>query len=71
MKAWCAASDHEFAFEVEDGIDVSSLYHEFVKVLIPNYSLPSLVFGRFVPATVFFIHHCLIFGICLLVAGEV
>lgn len=37
LEAWWPASDHEFAFVVEDDLEVSSLYYEFVKTLIINF----------------------------------
>ncbi|CAJ1950651.1 unnamed protein product [Sphenostylis stenocarpa] len=37
LEAWWPASDHEFAFVVEDDLEVSSLYYEFVKALILNF----------------------------------
>lgn len=64
LEAWWPSSDHEFAFVVEDDLEVSPLYYEFVKALIMNFYYnasnhsPS-IFGvslqraRFVPGTVF------------------
>ncbi|KAL2336349.1 hypothetical protein Fmac_010795 [Flemingia macrophylla] len=37
LEAWWPASDHEFAFVVEDDLEVSSLYYKFVKALILNF----------------------------------
>ncbi|KAK7294526.1 hypothetical protein RJT34_17415 [Clitoria ternatea] len=37
LEAWWPSSDHEFAFVVEDDLEVSSLYYEFVKTLIQNF----------------------------------
>ncbi|XP_061340859.1 uncharacterized protein LOC133287301 [Gastrolobium bilobum] len=37
LEAWWPGSDHEFAFVVEDDLEVSSLYYEFVKTLILNF----------------------------------
>ncbi|ESW06746.1 hypothetical protein PHAVU_010G072800 [Phaseolus vulgaris] len=37
LEAWWPTSDHEFAFVVEDDLEVSSLYYEFVKALILNF----------------------------------
>ncbi|KHN01469.1 hypothetical protein glysoja_009675 [Glycine soja] len=37
LEAWWPNSDHEFAFVVEDDLEVSPLYYEFVKALIMNF----------------------------------
>ncbi|TKY64200.1 hypothetical protein E2542_SST14092 [Spatholobus suberectus] len=37
LEAWWPGSDDEFAFVVEDDLEVSSLYYEFVKTLILNF----------------------------------
>ncbi|KAJ1408312.1 Nucleotide-diphospho-sugar transferase [Sesbania bispinosa] len=37
LEAWWPSSDDEFAFVVEDDLEVSSLYYEFVKSLIMNF----------------------------------
>lgn len=37
LEAWWPASDDEFAFVVEDDLEVSPLYYEFVKTLIVNF----------------------------------
>ncbi|XP_047173714.1 uncharacterized protein LOC124841479 isoform X2 [Vigna umbellata] len=37
LEAWWPTSDHEFAFVVEDDLEVSSLYYEFVKTVILNF----------------------------------
>ncbi|KAG5036751.1 uncharacterized protein LOC114418216 [Glycine soja] len=37
LEAWWPSSDHEFAFVVEDDLEVSPLYYEFVKALIMNF----------------------------------
>ncbi|XP_062030506.1 uncharacterized protein LOC133746337 isoform X1 [Rosa rugosa] len=37
LEAWWPSSDHEFAFVVEDDLEVSPLYYKFLKNLILNY----------------------------------
>ncbi|KAG8371033.1 hypothetical protein BUALT_Bualt13G0044900 [Buddleja alternifolia] len=37
LEAWWPSSDHEFAFVVEDDLEVSPLYYRFLKGLILNY----------------------------------
>lgn len=37
LEAWWPGSDDEFAFVVEDDLEVSPLYYEFVKTLIVNF----------------------------------
>ncbi|GAB2277109.1 hypothetical protein Dimus_011816 [Dionaea muscipula] len=37
LEAWWPSSDDEFAFVVEDDLEVSPLYYEFLKGLIMNY----------------------------------
>ncbi|KAI4308228.1 hypothetical protein L6164_031325 [Bauhinia variegata] len=37
LEAWWPSSDDEFAFIVEDDLEVSSLYYQFVKSLIVNF----------------------------------
>ncbi|XP_024188283.1 uncharacterized protein LOC112192668 [Rosa chinensis] len=37
LEAWWPSSDHEFAFVVEDDLEVSPLYYKFLKNLIVNY----------------------------------
>ncbi|XP_043692823.1 uncharacterized protein LOC122643246 [Telopea speciosissima] len=37
LEAWWPSSDDEFAFVVEDDLEVSPLYYEFLKALISNY----------------------------------
>ncbi|CAJ2663272.1 unnamed protein product [Trifolium pratense] len=37
LEAWWPSSDDEFAFVVEDDLEVSSLYYEFVKTVIVNF----------------------------------
>ena len=65
LEAWWPSSDDEFAFVVEDDLEVSSLYYEFVKGLIVNFYYNasnyspsiygiSLQRARFVPGTNFF-----------------
>ncbi|XP_057455000.1 uncharacterized protein LOC130746399 [Lotus japonicus] len=60
LEAWWPGSDDEFAFVVEDDLEVSSLYYEFVKSLIVNFyynasNYSPFIFGatlqraRFVP----------------------
>ncbi|CAA0826215.1 Unknown protein [Striga hermonthica] len=60
LEAWWPASDHEFAFVVEDDLEVSPLYYRFLKAVILNYyynasSFSPSIFGaslqrpRFVP----------------------
>ncbi|WJX55013.1 hypothetical protein P8452_40833 [Trifolium repens] len=62
LEAWWPGSDDEFAFVVEDDLEVSSLYYEFVKALIVNFyyngsNYSPSIFGatlqraRFVPVT--------------------
>ncbi|KAJ7960509.1 putative Transferase, transferring glycosyl groups [Quillaja saponaria] len=60
LEAWWPSSDNEFAFIVEDDLEVSFLYYEFVKSLIVNFyynasNLSPSIYGvslqrpRFVP----------------------
>ncbi|KAM5550918.1 hypothetical protein ABKV19_027322 [Rosa sericea] len=37
LEAWWPSSDHEFAFVVEDDLEVSPLYYKYLKNLIVNY----------------------------------
>ncbi|XP_051142988.1 uncharacterized protein LOC127259604 isoform X2 [Andrographis paniculata] len=37
LEAWWPGSDHEFAFVVEDDLEVSPLYYRFLKAVITNY----------------------------------
>ncbi|KAI4305892.1 hypothetical protein L6164_029224 [Bauhinia variegata] len=37
LEAWWPSSDDEFAFIVEDDLEVSSLYYQFVKSLVVNF----------------------------------
>ncbi|KAK4441403.1 hypothetical protein Salat_0475200 [Sesamum alatum] len=37
LEAWWPTSDHEFAFVVEDDLEVSPLYYRFLKAVIFNY----------------------------------
>ncbi|KAL6124690.1 hypothetical protein ACLB2K_077201 [Fragaria x ananassa] len=37
LEAWWPSSDHEFAFVVEDDVEVSPLYYKFLRNLILNY----------------------------------
>ncbi|KAL0460907.1 UNVERIFIED_CONTAM: hypothetical protein Slati_0717900 [Sesamum latifolium] len=37
LEAWWPTSDHEFAFVVEDDLEVSPLYYRFLKAVILNY----------------------------------
>lgn len=37
LEAWWPGSDDEFAFVVEDDLEVSSLYYEYIKALIVNF----------------------------------
>ncbi|KAL3850190.1 hypothetical protein ACJIZ3_012072 [Penstemon smallii] len=37
LESWWPASDHEFAFVVEDDLEVSPLYYRFLKAVIFNY----------------------------------
>ncbi|KAI3450059.1 hypothetical protein Pfo_006724 [Paulownia fortunei] len=37
LEAWWPTSDHEFAFVVEDDLEVSPLYYRFLKAVISNY----------------------------------
>jgi hypothetical protein len=64
LEAWWPSSDNEFAFVVEDDLEVSSLYYEFVKTVIVNFyynasNYSPSIFGvtlqraRFVPGTIF------------------
>lgn len=63
LEAWWPSSDNEFAFIVEDDLEVSTLYYEFVKNLIVNFYYnasnyspsaygASLQRPRFVPGTI-------------------
>jgi hypothetical protein len=65
LEAWWPSSDHEFAFIVEDDLEVSPLFYKFVRGLIVNYyynasNFSPSVYGaslqrpRFVPGTIFF-----------------
>lgn len=71
LEAWWPASDDEFAFVVEDDLEVSPLYYEFVKTLIVNFyyngsNYSPSIFGatlqraRFVPGTIllYFVSKC-------------
>ncbi|KAK9692268.1 hypothetical protein RND81_09G252700 [Saponaria officinalis] len=60
LEAWWPVDDHDFAFVVEDDVEVSPLYYQFLKKLILNYyynhsNFSPLIFGaslqrpRFVP----------------------
>lgn len=73
LEAWWPSSDDEFAFVVEDDLEVSPLFYKFVKAVILNYyyninsSSPS-IYGvslqrpRFVPGTIYclflLLHYC-------------
>jgi hypothetical protein len=70
LEAWWPGSDDEFAFVVEDDLEVSSLYYEFVKALIVNFyyngsNYSPSIFGatlqrsRFVPGTILFLFNLL------------
>lgn len=63
LEAWWPSSDDEFAFIVEDDLEVSSLYYKFIKTLIVNFYYnasnrspsiygASLQRPRFVPGTI-------------------
>lgn len=65
LEAWWPSSDHEFAFVVEDDLEVSPLYYKFLKALIQNYYYNSSNFSpsiygaslqrpRFVPGTILY-----------------
>lgn len=67
LEAWWPGSDDEFAFVVEDDLEVSPLYYKFLRSLIVNYyynasnSRPyiygaSLQRPRFVPGTTLFLY---------------
>ncbi|KAL8527368.1 hypothetical protein ACS0TY_005287 [Phlomoides rotata] len=45
LEAWWPTSDHEFAFVVEDDLEVSPLYYRFLKGLIMNYYYNSTNFS--------------------------
>ena len=60
LEAWWPSSDHEFAFVVEDDLEVSPLYFRYLKALILNYyynesNFSPMIYGaslqrpRFVP----------------------
>ncbi|CAI9781322.1 unnamed protein product [Fraxinus pennsylvanica] len=60
LEAWWPSSDHEFAFVVEDDLEVSPLYFRFLKAVILNYyynasNFNNMIYGaslqrpRFVP----------------------
>lgn len=64
LEAWWPSSDNEFAFVVEDDLEVSPLYYKFLRGFIVNYYYSSSnstdsMFGaslqrpRFVPGTIF------------------
>ena len=64
LEAWWPSSDDEFAFVVEDDLEVSPLYYKFLRSLIVNYYYGDLgfrpyIYGaslqrpRFVPGTIF------------------
>lgn len=66
LEAWWPGSDDEFAFVVEDDLEVSSLYYEYIKALIVNFyyngsNYSPSIFGatlqraRFVPGTILFL----------------
>lgn len=63
LEAWWPSSDHEFAFVVEDDLELSPLYYKFLKSVIQNYYYNSSNFSpsiygaslqraRFVPGTI-------------------
>ncbi|KAL2510928.1 glycosyltransferase family protein 2 [Abeliophyllum distichum] len=60
LESWWPSSDHEFAFVVEDDLEVSPLYYRFLKAVILNYyynasNFSPMIYGaslqrpRFVP----------------------
>lgn len=64
LEAWWPSSDHEFAFVVEDDLEVSPLFYKFLRGLIVKYYYNSSNFSqsiygaslqrpRFVPGTIF------------------
>lgn len=65
LEAWWPSSDNEFAFVVEDDLELSPLYYKFLRSLILNYyyntsNYAPSIYGaslqrpRFVPGTTFF-----------------
>lgn len=65
LEAWWPSSDHEFAFVVEDDLEVSPLYYKFLRSLIVNYyynasNFRPYIYGaslqrpRFVPGTILY-----------------
>lgn len=73
LEAWWPASDDEFAFVVEDDLEVSPLYYKFLKGLILRYyydksNYSPLIYGaslqrpRFVAGEIAYLFHfCLFF----------
>lgn len=74
LEAWWPSSDDEFAFVVEDDLEVSPFYYKFLRSLILNYyyndaNFRPYIYGaslqrpRFVPGTLgfffLFLHRCL------------
>lgn len=64
LEAWWPSSDDEFAFVVEDDLEVSPLFYKFVKAVLVNYyynvsNFSPSIYGislqrpRFVPGTIF------------------
>lgn len=69
LEAWWPSSDHEFAFVVEDDLEVSPLYFKFLKGLILMYyydqtNFNPMIYGaslqrpRFVPGVCFVLNNC-------------
>lgn len=48
LEAWWPTSDHEFAFVVEDDMEVSPLYYRFLKAVILNYYYNATNFSPFI-----------------------
>lgn len=66
LEAWWPTSDDEFAFVVEDDLELSPLFFKYLRALILNYyynasNFSPIVYGaslqrpRFVPGTIFFL----------------
>lgn len=73
LEAWWPSSDHEFAFVVEDDLEVSPLYYGFLESVIRSYyydrsNYDPSVYGaslqrpRFVPGNIY-IDKVRVFGI--------
>lgn len=65
LESWWPGSDDEFAFVVEDDLEVSPLYYKFLRGLIVNYyynasNFSPFIYGaslqrpRFVPGSIYY-----------------